>query len=104
MPFVQKIREPCKRNCRDLKKQNDVVYAIAFDNAGIILADAAEGGSNGKPMLDPLASAVSTAVNENKVVSQWNEKLLDISAPVFVRGKTRRRFANRDGAQDPVGK
>ena len=76
-----------KAKLQALKKQNDVVYAIAFDNAGIILADAAEGSSNGKPMLDPLASIVSTAVNENKVVAQWNEKLLDISGPVFVSGQ-----------------
>ncbi len=70
-----------------LKKHNDVVYAIAFDNQGLIVADAGEGNSNGKPMVDPLASAVSTAVSENKIVSQWNEKLLDISAPVLVAGK-----------------
>lgn len=71
----------------DLKKQNDVVYVIAFDNQGMIIADAAEGSSNGKPMVDPLASAVSTAVSENKIVSQWNEKLLDISAPALIAGK-----------------
>jgi diguanylate cyclase (GGDEF)-like protein len=70
-----------------LKKQNDVVYAIAFDNRGIIIADAAEDGSNDKPMVDPLASAVTTAVGENKIVSQWNEKLLDIAAPAMVSGR-----------------
>ncbi len=72
---------------RDLKKQNDVVYAIAFDNQGNILADAAEGSNNGKPMVDPLAGIVSSAVGENKIVSQWNEKLLDIAAPVMQGGK-----------------
>lgn len=75
-----------QRKLRELKKQHDVVYAIVFDNDGIILADAAEGGSNGKPMLDPLATAARAAVAGNKTVSQWNEKLLDISAPVLVDG------------------
>jgi diguanylate cyclase (GGDEF)-like protein len=86
-PIRAKNSRVLQAKLQELKKQNDVVYAIAFDDAGIILADAAEGSSNGKAMLDPLASAVSTAVNENKVVSQWNEKLLDISAPVFIAGQ-----------------
>lgn len=71
---------------RELKKRNDVVYAIVFDRDGTILADGADGASNGKPMLDPLANAVIAAVAENKSVSQWNEKLLDISAPIFEKG------------------
>ncbi len=70
--------EALARKLRELKKQNDVVYVIAFNQQGIILADAAEGSSNGKPMLDPFGSA---AISETKVISQWNEKLLDISAP-----------------------
>jgi diguanylate cyclase (GGDEF)-like protein len=72
---------------QELKKRNDVVYAIAFDGKGVILGDAAEGSSNGKPMVDPLASAVMAAAGENKIVSQWNEKLLDIAAPVMQHGK-----------------
>jgi len=76
-----------EKTLHDLKKQNDVVYVIVFDNQGIIVADAAEGSSNGKPMVDPLASVVSTAISENKIVSQWNEKLLDISAPVLISGQ-----------------
>ena len=76
-----------QKKLNDLKKRNDVVYAIAFDNQGLIVADAGEENSNGKPMVDPLASAVTTAVSENKIISQWNEKLLDISAPLLVAGK-----------------
>ncbi len=72
---------------QQLKKRNDVVYAIAFDGKGVILGDAAEGSSNGKPMVDPLAIAVMAAASENKIVSQWNEKLLDIAAPVMQHGK-----------------
>ncbi len=72
---------------RDLKKRNDVVYAIAFDAKGIILGDADEGSSNGKPMVDPLANAVMVAAADNKIVSQWNEKLLDIAAPVMHQGR-----------------
>ncbi len=72
---------------RDLKSKNNVVYAIVFDTQGLILADAAEGGSNGKPMLDPLASTVISNVEDNKIVSQWNEKLLDIAVPVVQDGK-----------------
>ena len=76
-----------QKKLNDLKKRNDVVYAIAFDNQGLIVADAGEENSSGKPMVDPLASAVTTAVSENKIISQWNEKLLDISAPLLVAGK-----------------
>ncbi len=79
--------EALQSKLHDLKKQHDVVYAIVFDNDGIILADAAEGSSNGKPMLDPLATAASAAVAGNKTVSQWNEKLLDISTPIILDGK-----------------
>lgn len=72
---------------QELKKQNDVVYAIAFDRTGIILADAAEGSSNGKPMLDPLAIESGFRAGKNKTVSQWNEKLLDITGPVLFAGQ-----------------
>ncbi|MGH8106702.1 MAG: hypothetical protein ACREO2_10310, partial [Arenimonas sp.] len=54
-----------------IKKQHDVVYAIVFDREGTIIADADEGSSNGKPMLDPLANAATAAVAENKTISQW---------------------------------
>ncbi|MEO6171840.1 MAG: EAL domain-containing protein, partial [Arenimonas sp.] len=72
---------------QDLKNRHNVVYVIVFDQDGIILADAADGSSNGKPMLDPLANVASTAVSGNKAVSQWNEKLLDISAPIMEQGE-----------------
>jgi len=71
----------------ELKKQHDVVYAIAFDDKGVILADADDGSSNGKPMVDPLAATINTAVGQNKTVSQWNEKLLDISSPSILAGQ-----------------
>jgi len=74
-----------QKKLRELKNRNDVVYAIVFDGDGMILADAAEGSGNGKPMLDPLASQINSAVAENKTVSQWSEKLLDISAPIMVK-------------------
>ena len=76
-----------QKKLHDLKKHKDVVYAIAFDNQALIVADAGEENSSGKPMVDPLASAVTNAVSENKIISQWNEKLLDISAPLLVAGK-----------------
>ena len=76
-----------QKKLHDLKKHKDVVYAIAFDNQGLIVADAGDENSSGKPMVDPLASAVTNAVSENKIISQWNEKLLDISAPLLVAGK-----------------
>ena len=76
-----------KVKLQSLKKRHRVVYAIVFDREGIILADADEGSSNGKPMLDPLANAVNSAVAGNKSISQWSGKLLDISAPIFANGK-----------------
>ena len=76
-----------QKKLHDLKKHNDVVYAIAFDNQGLIVSDTGDENSSGNPMVDPLASAVTTAVSENKIISQWNEKLLDISAPLLVAGK-----------------
>lgn len=76
-----------KNKLQSLKKRHRVAYAIVFDRDGIILADADEGSSDGKPMLDPLASAANSAVAENKSILQWNGKLLDISAPILANGQ-----------------
>ncbi len=86
-PASNRNSQVLKNKLQSLKKRHRVAYAIVFDRDGIILADADEGSSDGKPMLDPLASAANSAVAENKSILQWNGKLLDISAPILANGQ-----------------
>jgi diguanylate cyclase (GGDEF)-like protein len=79
----QQQRSSIHQHLQAIKQQPDVVYAMVYDQKGIVIADAdaAKNMQSEQAMVDPMASL---AMSSNKIELQWNEKLLDVSLPLFI--------------------
>jgi diguanylate cyclase (GGDEF)-like protein len=75
-------RAPIYQHLKTLRQQPDVVYAMVYDQKGVVIADADASltVSREQAMVDPMASL---AMSSNNVELQWNENLLDVSQPLF---------------------
>jgi diguanylate cyclase (GGDEF)-like protein len=81
--MLETQRAAIYQHLQTLRQQPDVVYAMVYDQKGILIADAdaSLNMDSEKPMVDPMASL---AMSSNKVELQWNEDLLDVSLPLFL--------------------